>query len=448
MARYVNDTITALATPAGIGALAVIRVTGEDLTQLITRLTGKKFLLPRQATLVDLKSLTTGEDLDQSLIIYFPCPNSYTGEDMIEISCHGGEYVPNAILATLIESGVRAANPGEFSFRAFMNGKMDLVQSEAVSALINAKTGLEAGANLKNIAGKLSSRINALHGQLIDVLSVIEHELDFTEDEITFSDRKNLLERLSFIEASLQNISTTASMGRTITNGVRLVLLGRPNTGKSSLFNTILGHERAIVSNIPGTTRDTLEAWFELKGIPVCLVDTAGFWESGDFLENLGMKKTIMEVQKSDFILFVDDINPVAQFSGLHLSIPHDRLIFILTKSDRANDLSAGENVFVTSSLKDEGIVKLITYISTLLETNEYTSEIQRGILLTRRQRSLVKMSISLINNIIDDMSQGQEMDVIASMMRQLSDNLSDIVGNITNTEVVKNIFSNFCVGK
>ncbi|MBT3634740.1 MAG: tRNA uridine-5-carboxymethylaminomethyl(34) synthesis GTPase MnmE [Candidatus Marinimicrobia bacterium] len=448
MVNYVNDTIAALATPYGVGAIAVIRISGEDLKPLIPQLTDKSKLTPRYATLVTLKSPASGIKIDQSIITFFPGPDSYTGEDLIEISCHGGEYISRSILSELIALGVRSANPGEFSYRAFMNGKIDLVQAEAISSLTQARTGSDVGANLGNLTGKLSDRINQLRAGLLNILSIIEHELDFQEDEISFTDRDMIMERLSSVESSLSDIACTAAFGKTITNGVRLVLLGRPNTGKSSLFNTILGHERAIVSNVPGTTRDTLESWFDLGGIPVCLVDTAGYWESGDFLENLGITKTIMEVKKSDFILFVDDVDPVNLFSKLNLTLSHDRVIFIKSKVDGQTMISDEESLFYTSSKNDTGIRKLITYISTAIHDSIHEINYGDGLLMTQRQRALIISSKGLINNIISEVKNQTEMDIIASLLHSLSNNLDEVVGNITNKEIVKNIFTKFCVGK
>lgn len=448
MVNYINDTIAALATPYGVGAIAVIRISGEDLQPLIPQLTDKSRLTPRYATLVTLKSPSTGIKIDQSVITFFPGPNSYTGEDLLEISCHGGEYISGSILSELTAFGIRSADPGEFSYRAFMNGKIDLVQAEAISSLVQARTGSDVGANLGNLTGKLSERINKLRTELLNILSIIEHELDFLEEEISFTDREMIIERLSSVESSLSDIASTAAFGKTIANGVRLVLLGRPNTGKSSLFNTILGHERAIVSNIPGTTRDTLESWFELGGLPVCLVDTAGYWESGDFLENMGIQKTIMEVKKSDFILFVDDVDPMSLFSKLDLKVSHDRVVYIKSKVDDQSEVSGEANLFFTSSKNDTGIRKLITYISTAIHDSIHEINFGDGLLMTQRQRTLVNSSKSIINNIITEVGDQTEMDIIASLLHNLSNNLNEVVGNITNKEIVKNIFTKFCVGK
>ncbi|MBC8478826.1 MAG: tRNA uridine-5-carboxymethylaminomethyl(34) synthesis GTPase MnmE, partial [FCB group bacterium] len=292
MSAYKKDRIAALATPPGPGALAVIRISGENLSGLIPQLTGQNSLAPRYALYTSILSPVDGETLDKGIVTFFNSPHSFTGEDVIEISCHGGEHIPRSILSALYASGVRPANPGEFSFRAFINGKIDLVQAESITTLISAKTSKGVSASLSGLSGKLTSNIDVLKIQLLNTLSMIEHELDFSEDEISHIEIKTYIHSIEQVGITLSSILESAAFGKAVFNGVRVVLIGRPNTGKSSLFNSILGHERAIVSSVPGTTRDTIESWFDLDGFPVCIVDTAGLWDSDNYLESIGIKRT------------------------------------------------------------------------------------------------------------------------------------------------------------
>jgi len=450
MPHYVDDTIAALATPFGISAIAIIRVSGKDVDAVIQYLTGKKNLRPRYSTLVDILSPETQDVLDDSIITFFPAPNSYTGENILEISCHGGEYTPKVILSALYSFGVRPARAGEFSYRAFMNGKIDLLQAESINGLINSKTGAQAAANLKNISGHLGSKINHLRQMLIETVSLIEHELDFRENEITFTDRNTILKKISLVSDTISELLSTFVIGKSLSQGVRIPLIGRPNTGKSSLFNAILGHERAIISHIPGTTRDTLEAWLDLDSFSVCLVDTAGFWESSDFLENLGIERALSEIGRADFLIFVDDHDPKNEFDRLDISIDQDRVIFVRTKCDLSSDIWINSNneILTTSTRNGEGLPQLITQLSTKIRSTYKNINEDSVFLMTARQNTLLLKANTFINNTLNSFSSGHEMDMLASDLHELVRILDEVVGIITNREIIENIFSNFCVGK
>lgn len=450
MRNYVDDNIAALATPLGIGAIAVIRVSGRNIEDVICGLTGNLHFQPRYSTLTDIFSPQTGKLIDKSLVTYFKSPDSYTGEDVFEISCHGGEYIPNEILAAIYNLGVRAAKAGEFSFRAFMNGKIDLLQAESINGLINSKTGSTAAANLDNLSGKLSKKINFLRKSLINMLSIIEHELDFHEDEITFTRREDVINKLSGLADIIRDLASSFSTGRLLSRGIRVPIIGRPNSGKSSLFNAIVGHERAIVSNIPGTTRDTLESWFDLEGFSVCLIDTAGYWESNDFLENLGIKRTMTEIGRANFIIFVDEQDPVGEFENSLTDIDSEAVIFVKTKCDlRSSSPDGGLSETLCTSTNDgSGINELVTKLSTKINTSYKNNNENNLLLLTSRQSALFSLSNSLINNSLDGFRSGGGVDLLASDLREIVGVLDEAIGKIANREVIENIFSNFCVGK
>ncbi len=448
MPLYDDDPIAALATPNGVGAIAVIRISGKELSSIVPLITNKPKLLPRYATLVDLRSPVTGEILDSSLITYFKSPNSFTGEDILEISCHGGEFIPNSILSHLHDWGIRPALPGEFSYRAFMNGKLDLVQAEAISELIQSRTNLNVQINLNNLTGRLSDKIASIRKELLSLLTIIEHELDFTEDEITLTDRNKIISLLADASDSLESMSATSDYGRLLSDGIRIVLFGPPNAGKSSLYNSIVGHERAIISNIPGTTRDTIESWFNLHGIPVCLVDTAGYWASDDFLERLSMDKTIKEIQNADFILILDESDPLSVLPPSNISVAEKNIIYIKTKEDIFPEQNKKQDVFYISTVTDYGIDDLITHISTQIKSLSDNFTPSSIILATHRQRTHLINANTLLKKTLSDMLQGVDLDMISSLLHEVNDELGEIIGSITNTEIVHEIFSRFCVGK
>ncbi|MBT5078563.1 MAG: tRNA uridine-5-carboxymethylaminomethyl(34) synthesis GTPase MnmE [Candidatus Marinimicrobia bacterium] len=446
---YNNDTIAALATPPGIGALAIIRISGENLAPLFQKLTKNKAVKDRFATFSSIYCPNTHDVLDSGLIVYFKAPKSFTGEDLIEINCHGGEYISKSILESLYAFNVRPANPGEFSFRAFMNGKIDLIQAEAISELISSKSSLAVKNNLNSVNGYVSNYIDNLKNKLINLLSLIEHELDFTEEELESTRYELLINKLIEINDGISKIANTSAMGKMLSSGARVVLLGPPNAGKSSLFNAILGFDRAIVSEISGTTRDVVESWFELKGIPVCLIDTAGYWDSDNYLESMGIERTKQQIELADIILFVDDKYPEETFQNLNLDINNSKIIFINSKSDlEEKTINSNKNSLLISSKKNEGIDTLLNMLSTKLSSVFGAHSDFDPIIISKRQRNLLLEAYSISQQAIVLAKNNIETDILASTLHGLNDTLSEIIGNVSSSDVVNNIFSEFCVGK
>lgn len=446
---YNNDTIAALATPPGIGALAIIRISGEDLEPLFQKLTKNKPAKDRFATFSSIYCPNTQETLDSGVIIYFKAPKSFTGEDLIEINCHGGEYISKSILGSLYAYSIRPANPGEFSFRAFMNGKIDLIQAEAISELISSKSAKAVKNNLNNINGYVSNYVDNLRNDIVNLLSIIEHELDFTEEEIEPTRYEKLVDELSAINNAISKIVNTSTMGKMLSSGARVVLFGPPNAGKSSLFNTILGFDRAIVSDISGTTRDVVESWFELDGIPVCLIDTAGYWESNNYLESMGIERTKQQINLADIILFIHTDNPSQTFSDLNIELEADNVIFVQSKSDLKIDVSqSSSNNIMVSAKNNEGISSLLDMLSTKLSSSFGTHSDLDPIIVSKRQRHLLLEAEQISTRALALTNNNIETDIIASILHGLNDTLGEIIGNVSNTEVVHNIFSEFCVGK
>ena len=348
-----------------------------------------------------------------------------------------------------IDGGARLAQPGEFSYRSFLNGKMDLLQAEAVSAIISSKTSRSAELSLYHLEGKVSKMLGEIKSKIIDVLSIIENELNFSEDEISLTSYSTIRSMLEDVQTQINRIVDSSLIGKKIFSGIRIIILGRPNTGKSSLFNSLLGHDRAITSPVAGTTRDTVESWFELEGVPVCLVDTAGVWESKKPLDNLGVEKTISELDRADLCLLVDDENPRALINTEFMKRYQHHYILVKSKSDLVPSPSiVKDDIIFTSSKENTGINKLLTSISTYILNNINLADHTHGFMITQRQRGLLEESALCLNEAIAQLAEGIETDIVASTLNGFVVAIKDVVGEIPNKAIIQNIFSNFCVGK
>jgi tRNA modification GTPase len=443
---YNDDNIVALATPPGIGALAIIRISGKELLELAHLLTNKKHIEARFANFTGIYHPINSSKLDSGVLIYYKSPKSFTGEDLIEINCHGGEYIANSIINALFEYGVRMAHPGEFSYRAFMNGKIDLIQAESITQLINSKSSAAVQNNLNNVNGFVSNHVDKLKNDVKNILSIIEHEMDFNEGEIEFSSKNNLRNDINNITNQISSMLDTAHYGKVLNSGIRIVLFGPPNAGKSSLFNAILGYERALVADVSGTTRDVVEAWIEIGGVSVCLIDTAGYWVSNDPLESMGIDKTREQLNVADFVLFVDSENPKESFKKLKIDIDESKLVFIKSKSDLHTGALQSSDLNVSSKLSS-GIQRVMTLLSTKVST-VVSHTTSNPTLSSKRQRVLLNDAHNLCSQIVSFTNEDFDTDILASMLHGLNDILSDIIGKTTNEDVLNNIFSEFCVGK
>ena len=440
-----NYPIAAIATPLGMGALAIIRVSGPALKSIYCSLTNQKNTpISHKASLCSIYSAIDNSKIDRCIIIYYKGPKSFTGEDVIEINCHGGNLIPQMILETLSFMGIKSAAPGEFSLRAFLNNKIDLLQAESLSSLISAKNDLSHSVSLKNLNGFFTQQISSLEHKLKILLTILENELNFNENEITFSSKNNILNSLNCICKTLKKLDNSSAFGTIINSGYRILLLGRPNVGKSSLFNFFLGKNRAIVSDVAGTTRDVVEANSEIKNIPVCFVDTAGYWESDDFLEILGIKKTVKEINSADLILFLDDNDPINEFKNTNLKINPKKLIFVKTKEDKASTNNKSNNFIKISTLKGFGINFLINQIFEMFKFKNDSS----AIITTNRQKNLIKASLNITKQSIVMIKTNQEMDLVVSNIRDILFNLESLIGKIYEKDIIDNIFNKFCIGK
>ncbi len=470
-----NDTIVALATPSGSGAIAVIRLSGKNTVEIATKsfksISGKN--LEKQPThTIHLGHIIDGDKIiDEVLLSVFKHPNSYTGEDVIEISCHGSIYIQQEIIQLLIRNGCRMATAGEFTLRAFLNGKLDLSQAEAVADLISSDNEASHQVAIQQMRGGFSNAILKLREELLNFASLIELELDFVEEDVEFANRsqfKSLLDRIGFV---LKRLIDSFAVGNVIKNGIPVAIVGEPNVGKSTLLNALLNEERAIVSEIAGTTRDTIEDEISIGGIGFRFIDTAGIRDTKDVVESIGIKKTFEKIEQAQVVIYLFEAQKLkTQGSRFKIEIqkiknkyPQKPLLIIANKIDRvtindefrsiisslfANKIDAIENSYFLeiSAKTGDGVEvlknKLLGLINTgALRTNE-------TIVTNSRHYDALLKAFEEIHKVQQGLEIGLSGDLLAIDIRQALYHFGEITGEITNNDVLGNIFANFCIGK
>ncbi len=453
------DTIAAISTPRGIGGIAVIRVSGDRAIEIVDKVFhGKKSLKDLKSHRVTYGKIVdpeTGETIDDVLVIVMRAPSTYTGEDVVEISSHGGLIIPGLILEILLKNGARLAQPGEFTERAFLNGRMDLVQAVGVKEVIEATSRKALKIARKRLDGELSSRFDTLKNQLIDLLKEVEARVDFEEDVPPLDD--------SFLKQSISNVITTINIliekgekVQKLFEGIRVVIAGRPNVGKSTLFNRILNEERAIVTDIPGTTRDVISEQILLNGFPVRLMDTAGLRETREKVELIGINLARESLQKADLVLFIIDgsepMNPEDIEFFRKIEVPIKMLV--VNKIDRGMKVDleklkeiAGENpVCTVSSLTGEGMDRLMDRITNLLEDN---FSLPGELNITEREKGLLLSARSDLEEALKVQKEGYPLDIVSFHIREAIFRLDEILGIGDIPErVLDRIFEEFCIGK
>ncbi len=448
MRSYDKDTIAALATPPGKGGIGVIRVSGGQLSPFALALCG---LTPieRRATLTDFCA-ADGQVIDHGILLYFPGPNSFTGEDVLELQGHGGPAVMQALLGRCLELGARLARPGEFSERAFLNDKMDLAQAEAVADLIDATTTAAARSALRSLSGDFSRSIHALVEQLTELRMLIEATLDFPEEEIDVIRDTDAMARLDRFRADLHALLARAKQGAILRSGLHVVLTGLPNAGKSSLLNCLAGSERAIVTDIAGTTRDTLRESIQIEGIPLHIIDTAGLRESGDVVERMGIERAWVEIEKADVVVQLVDartgITPADHAISVRLPTRAERLVV-----ENKCDLAAA----VPERLVIDGQVHIRLSAKTGLGVELLRSELLRVAgwhgsgedVVLARERHLQSLQLADEKSAIA-LAQLQRVELCAEELRLAQRALSEITGEFTADDLLGRIFSSFCIGK
>ncbi|MEO6838339.1 MAG: tRNA uridine-5-carboxymethylaminomethyl(34) synthesis GTPase MnmE [Ginsengibacter sp.] len=451
-----NDTIAALATPPGIGAIGVLRLSGDRSFDIIQSLFPSKNLKEQPPNTLHVGYLKDDEQvLDEVVISLFKKPASYTGEDVIEISCHGSPYVQQQVLDALIRNGARLAKPGEFTQRAFLNRKLDLTQSEAVGDLIASNTQASQNAALKNMRGGFSAILKELREKLIQFSSLIELELDFSEEDVEFADRHEFSLLIQNIENTVTQLLDSFRLGNVIKNGVSVAIVGKPNAGKSTLLNTLLNDDRAIVSEIAGTTRDTIEETININGILFRLIDTAGIREhSTDVIEIIGVAKSKEKIRQADIVLYLFDISELQskELSSVidEIRLVNPNVISVANKADILHSSAEKEDhnygaIFISAKEKT-GIEKLKESLfdlaagSSLKNENVIITNARHYAALTEVSKSLQEIKTGLFNKISGDL--------LAPDIRQCLYYLGEITGEITNEDRLDYIFSKFCIGK
>jgi tRNA modification GTPase len=455
MSVHTEDTIVALATAPGIAAISVIRLSGKEAIGITQKCFKGKDLLSQATHTLHFGTLhDAGSTIDEVLVALFREPNSFTKENAVEISCHGSPFIVKEIIKTLLKNGARLAEPGEFTKRAFFHGRFDLAQAEAVADLIHAETDNARQAALNQMRGGFSKEIDRLREELIHFASLIELELDFGEEDVEFAQRDDLRNLITRIRSVLRALIDSFDQGNVIKNGVPTVIAGKPNAGKSTLLNTLLNEERAIVSDIPGTTRDAIEDEIILGGINFRFIDTAGLRETSDVIEAIGVERTRDRMKKASLIIYLFDLaNTTLEEIDTQrqelaaLGIPH---INVGNKLDKADPL-------LLEKLKAEDF----TFISAAAHTNVgvlkekllakvQVREVKTGdVMVTnlRHYQNLLQTYESL-GRVLDGMSQGITGDFLAMDIRQSLHYLGEITGAITTDDLLDNIFSKFCIGK
>ena len=442
MGPYIKDNIVALATPIGFGALAVVRVSGQSLNTLFNKVTGYKNPKPRYAYFKKFYS-SDGDVLDNVLITYFKGPQSYTGEDVIEISCHGGSIISSMIIEELVIAGCRHAEPGEFTRRAYLNGKINITQAESIDLIIRSTHKNQAKNGMLSFEGGIKEDLIKVESAIYGLLEIIEHELDFTDEEITHTTQEEMNSSLKNILKLFTSLMKGGGHLNKINGGLRVCIVGEPNVGKSSLFNSILGYDKVVVSDQKGTTRDSIEAQLVVGEFLFTLIDTAGYWEGKDDLDRLGIEKTIEVIKTCDIAIILDDKNP----ESFRMKIPeieNKTIINVISKADINKKIKKSEDVLIISSKKGVGIDELLTHLSTIASNNFFP---ENSHITSFRQLALIKKARMSVLELID-CSSGLDMVQISSSLRNCLDNIGEIVGKADNEKVLNKIFQGFCVGK
>lgn len=458
------DTICALATPYGKSAIAVIRLSGQNSIEIANKIffntKGEKVLDNPKANKAYFGRVIFQEELiDECIITVFKSPFSYTGEDSVEVSLHGSKYIIDKTLNALIANGARMATEGEFTKRAFLNGKLDLSQAEAVADIINSNSEKAHDLAFKQLRGGYSQTLKELRTRLLNLSSLLELELDFSEEDVEFADREEFKTALNNIKSEVKNLIDSFALGNAFKNGIPISIIGKPNVGKSTLLNVLLNEERAIVSDIAGTTRDTIEENIIIKGIEFRFIDTAGIRHSNDSIEAKGIERTYLSANQSKIILYLiditntnlQDINKELEDLEKNVSLQDKELILIINKSDiETNDKDFQNNIhgykpIFISAKKRENIDELV---NKMLELS-HIGDISNKVMLTNQRHYQEMLRIFETIEIIEKAFENNlPSDLIAIDLNTALYHIGTITGEVTNEEVLHNIFSQFCIGK
>lgn len=461
-----DDTICAVSTPYGTGAISIIRLSGKDAFRIAEKIWKQKNeksnfneLKNHHAYLGNIFS-EDGILLDEAIMILYKSPDSYTTEDVVEFSCHGSTFIQNQLMQLLIRNGARTAQPGEFTLRAFLNGRIDLTQAEAIADLISSGSQAVHRLAMQQMRGGFSNKIKELRDKLLNFSSMLELELDFSEEDVEFANRKDLSELLANIQSHISNLLESYKTGNILKSGIPVTIAGKPNAGKSTLLNIFLNEDKAIVTDIPGTTRDAIEDTMVISGITFRFIDTAGLREGKDIIENIGIEKTYEKIEKASIVIYIFDISEstideikktILDFNKNFIG-KNKKLIVVANKTDLLVESPKGfrkltefEPVFISAKRRENInliIEKLIAYASA-----EMNMEEGNIITTSRHYESLLKAHGS-IETAQNGLANQSPTDLIASDIRSALHYLAEITGEVTTEEILGNIFSKFCIGK
>ena len=454
-----KDTIAVISSPQGQGAISIIRVSGDRTHTVVKKIFRPKL---KQKMYSDLKINKNylgiiqhkDEIIDEVIISKLKKPNSFTGEDMVEIFCHGSIYIQNRIMELLSDNGIRTANPGEFSLRSYLNGKMDLIQAEGISDLIasNSKTNHRLAMN--QMRGGVSAEIKKMRDELLNLSSLIELELDFSEEDVEFASRDKFSSLLNDIEKYISELVDSFKYGNALKDGIPVSIVGSPNVGKSTLLNSILNEDKAITSPIPGTTRDIIEDTFNLKGRLFRFIDTAGIRKTEDQIEKIGISRTFESINKSEIVLYLIDLATsvrkidleIEEFNKLKKKYEEKSIILIFTKADlvkRQIKKTGLNSIFMNTKEKKD-----VTYLKNIIIENLNQNFSNKLIITNSRHYSALSNAKKEINNVKEGLKNNVPSDLLTVDLKQVLYHLGEVTGEVTNDDILSNIFSKFCIGK
>ena len=462
-----NDTICAISTPAGSGGIAVIRVSGEKAFEICDKIfisqKVKKLTEQKANTVVFGQIFSNEKYIDEVLAAVFHAPYSYTGENTVEISAHGSIFIQQKILQLLVEAGCRLAQAGEFTQRAFLNGKMDLAQAEAVADLIASTSAAAHRLALNQMRGGISGELKTLRTQLLDFVSLIELELDFSEEDVEFANRKNLIDLLEKICKKLSALTNSFDLGNAVKNGIPVAIAGETNVGKSSLLNFLLNEEKAIVSDIHGTTRDVIEDCVNIQGITFRFIDTAGIRSTENEIEKIGIERAYQQIEKAQIVLYILDCTTISaavetnlQLTQLLKETNNKKIISVFNKIDLVDD---DKMQIIKELYKDFDCRKVFVSVKEKVNTENLINEIlqsaniaqlaENDVIITNiRHRDALQKSLDAIERVIFGLQNDIYIDLLTQDIRECLHFLGEITGEITTNEVLGNIFKKFCIGK
>lgn len=455
------STIASISTAPGIGGIGIIRMSGEESFKIIEKIFESK----TKQNIEEIKGYTikygniveNGEVIDEVLVSYFKAPKSYTTENMCEINSHGGNVIVRKILELCLKNGAELAEPGEFTKRAFLNGRIDLAQAESVIDVINAKSDKEAKSGIKQLEGFLSKEIKGIKQEILDVLVNIEVTIDYPEYDTPEVQEKEMSEMLLSVKNKLEKLEKSFDNGKILKEGIKTAIIGKPNAGKSSLLNAILKEERAIVTDIAGTTRDTIEEFVTVNGIPLKLVDTAGIRQASDAVEKIGVEKSIKQAEEADLIIAIFDSSKELTDEDIEILklIENRQSIILLNKSDLDSVITdqdeklknVSKNILKISALNKSGIEELYDKISEMFNLNEINFD--NDILITNiRHKNIISKALENVKKANEALNLNMPIDIITIYIKDILEDLGEITGEVVTEDVINEIFSKFCLGK